>query len=89
MSTHEHADDTAPRRPDARSQAPVRAGRGRTWWIFAGLAAIALFLLVLEHRAHVIGWLPWLILLACPLMHFFMHGGGHGHRHRRDTGDES
>lgn len=48
------------------------------WWFFA---AIALFYLISEHRAHLFGVLPYLLLLACPLMHFFMHGqhGGHGH----------
>jgi hypothetical protein len=42
--------------------------------------AIAGFYLITEHRAHVFGVLPFLLLLACPLMHFFMHGkhGGHG-----------
>ncbi len=37
--------------------------------------------LVTEHRAHLAGWIPYwpyLLLLACPLMHLFMHGG-HGH----------
>lgn len=29
------------------------------------------------HRAHLFAILPYLLLLACPLMHFFMHGG-HG-----------
>ncbi|HJV93949.1 MAG TPA: DUF2933 domain-containing protein [Azonexus sp.] len=47
------------------------------WWFFA---AVALFYLWSEHRAHLFGVLPYLLLLACPLMHFFMHGG-HG-RHR-------
>ena len=51
------------------------------WWFFA---AIALFYLLSEHQAHLFGILPYLLLLACPLMHFFMHGrhgghGGHGH----------
>jgi hypothetical protein len=34
----------------------------------------------------VLGVLVWLPLLACPLMHLFMHGGhGHGgHEHGRD-----
>ena len=43
--------------------------------------AIAGYFLWTEHRAHVIQGLPWLLLLACPLMHLFMHGshGGHGH----------
>jgi len=44
--------------------------------------AIAAVFLVSEHRAHLIGWIPYwpyLLLLACPLMHAFMHGG-HGHK---------
>jgi len=45
------------------------------------------FFLITEHAAHTIQWLPWLILLACPLMHVFMHHG-HGahtdHNARRD-----
>ena len=53
----------------------------------AGLAllvfgAIAAFFLITEHQAHLWGWLPYLLLLACPLMHMFMHGGHGGHEHR-------
>jgi len=55
-------------------------------------AVIALFLLWGEHKVHLLGALPWLILLACPLMHMFMHGGhgGHGQHgpHHGKTGDE-
>lgn len=42
--------------------------------------AIIAFLLFTEHRAHVFGILPYLLLLACPFMHFFMHSsrGKHG-----------
>ena len=47
------------------------------WWFFA---AVALFYLLTEHRAHLFGALPWLLLLACPLLHFFMHGR-HGKHH--------
>lgn len=60
------------------------------------IAAVAGYFLFAEHAAHVAGYLPWLLLAACPLMHFFMHRP-HGHRghgrssatHERDTGDES
>ncbi|MFH2121625.1 MAG: DUF2933 domain-containing protein [Pseudomonadota bacterium] len=38
------------------------------------------FFLWTEHQAHVLGALPYLILLLCPLMHFFMHRG-HGQSH--------
>ena len=32
-----------------------------------------------EHRVHLFGVLPYLFLLACVLMHVFMHRGHHGH----------
>ena len=46
---------------------------------FIGFALIAGALLFTEHRAHVLGVLIWLPLLACPLMHVFMHHGHGGH----------
>ena len=47
------------------------------------IGAIAAYFLLTEHLAHVVGALPYLLLLACPLMHVFMHHGhgGHGHHH--------
>jgi hypothetical protein len=44
-----------------------------------GFLAIGGFYLIAEHRAHLLGWLPWLLLAACPLLHVFMHGGHGGH----------
>ena len=38
--------------------------------------AIVGVLLLSEHRAHVLGVIPYLLFLACPLMHVFHH---HGH----------
>lgn len=43
--------------------------------VLIGFLIIAGALLFTEHRAHVLGLLVWLPLLACPLMHMFMHGG--------------
>lgn len=43
-------------------------------WTLLGFIAIAAFFLFTEHRAHVLGALPYLLLLACPLLHLFMHG---------------
>ena len=41
----------------------------------AGLA----YLFFGEHRVHLLGYLPFLFLLACPLLHMTMHGGHGGH----------
>lgn len=46
------------------------------------IGAIAGYFLVTEHLAHVVGALPYLLLLACPLMHVFMHRGHGGHHHQ-------
>ena len=48
----------------------------------ATFLVIGAVLLVTEHRAHLAGWIPYwpyLLLLACPLMHLFMHGGHGSH----------
>ncbi|SFL14512.1 DUF2933 domain-containing protein [Falsiroseomonas stagni] len=57
-------------------------GSGPVWWrtragiAVIGFALIAAFYVLREHWGHAFGALPYLILLACPLMHLFMH---HGH----------
>ena len=59
------------------------------------LGAIATYFLLREHRAHFFGALPFLLLLACPLMHVFMHrghgghGGGHANRHGSARGSNT
>ena len=69
---------------DRHQEAPA-GPFGSLWKSRAGLAlivflAVGLFYLYAEHRAHLLGALPYLLLLACPLMHAFMHRG-RGHRH--------
>ena len=53
-----------------------------------GLIASVSYFLFMEHRQHLFQWLPFLIILLCPLMHIFMHGG-HGHGGHGDHGGES
>ncbi len=60
-------------------------GGARATWVLWGFLAIAAFFLLTEHRAHVFGVLPFLLLLACPLMHMFMHRGHGGHHHQGDS----
>lgn len=43
------------------------------------LIIIGGFFLWAEHKAHIMGALPYLVLLLCPLMHFFMHRDHGGH----------
>jgi hypothetical protein len=52
-------------------------------WVLIGFIAIAAYFLLTEHRAHLLGALPYLLLLACPLLHLFHHGG-HGSSHGKD-----
>ncbi len=62
------------------------------WMTPKGLAAMGLiaavtYFLLMEHRQHVVEFLPFLIILLCPLMHIFMHGS-HGHGHHDDHQDD-
>lgn len=59
----------------------------RAKWVFIAFVVIAAYFLITEHRAHLSGYLnylPFLLLLACPLLHVFMHGG-HGSHGRDDS----
>ncbi|MFC5302630.1 DUF2933 domain-containing protein [Azospira restricta] len=76
--------------PEVRRAPPAARGK----WVFIGFAAVAIFFLLTEHRAHLFGILPYLLLAACPLMHLFHHHGhgghaGHaGHRQHRRRDDD-
>ena len=62
------------------------ARTGASWrWSVALVLFLAIggFFLLSEHRAHGFYLLAWLLLLACPLLHFWMHGS-HG-SHAQDT----
>jgi Protein of unknown function (DUF2933) len=49
------------------SHVPLWQTRGGV--VLLGFLAIAAFYLLSEHTAHVFGALPYLLILACPLMH--------------------
>jgi hypothetical protein len=53
-------------------------GHSRYWIGVCALLIVGAFFLWTEHRAHLLGVLPYLIFLLCPAIHFFMHRGGHG-----------
>jgi hypothetical protein len=58
----------------------------RSWLIacvyIGGL--IAGTFLIIQHWVHIPVFLPYLVFLACPLMHLFMH---HGHGSHHEHGD--
>ena len=78
MSLHDHT---------AQQDAEHSFLSSRAGLVLIGFLIIGGVLLFTEHRAHVLGVLIWLPLLACPLMHIFMH---HGHGdHGRDAGQQN
>ena len=62
----------------------------RSRMVLIGFMVIAGFFLLSEHRAHLFGVLPYLLLLACLLMHIFMHHGHgrHGHGEHDASGSQ-
>lgn len=74
-NTHVHAGSPKSVNPESTT---------RRWMQRLAIAValgVIFFYLLTEHRAHFFGALPYLLLLACPLVHFFMHGGHGGHSH--------
>ncbi|MFN4264452.1 MAG: DUF2933 domain-containing protein [Aquabacterium sp.] len=59
--------------------------------IFMLLAGVVgIYYLLTEHLTHVRQAIPYLFLLACPLMHFFGHRhGGHAQHGGRQQGNDS
>ena len=91
---HDHAQSPPPaQHPDPGSAPPFWRSRYAIGLLVFG--AVAAYFLLSEHRAHFFGALPFLLLLACPLMHMFMHGGHGAHggrpggRHGGGHGDHS
>lgn len=67
--------------PRTQSPAPSASPDRRVLLGLASALAIVAFFILREHWAHALGLAPYLLLLACPLMHLF------GHRHH-GYGDE-
>lgn len=70
---------------DRERQSFWRSPSGTALLVFLGAAAVFLWS---EHRAHLLGALPYLLLLLCAVMHFFMHRGHGGHGHGDRDPDE-
>ena len=57
------------------------------WVCSLALAALGIYLLA-NHGGHIVTALPYLLLLACPLMHLFMHHGHGGHAGHGEARDD-
>ncbi len=75
--SHEHGND----RPSGPNWSRINQ-----WVLWIGLAA-AVAWMFFRHNAHLGQLLPFLILLACPLMHLFHGHGGHA-RHESHGSDK-
>lgn len=90
-------------RQDHRGEAATRSAQqscaaAPTWYrtpigrLCLSLSAVALaylaYVLWSGHRAHVVEFLPFLVLLLCPLMHVFLHRGRHGGGDDSESGPE-
>ena len=64
-------------KPPARWRSPVGL-----FMLVAG--GVGVYYLLTEHLTHVTQAVPYLFLLACPLMHLFGHHHG-GYRHGQDS----
>lgn len=60
----------------------------RSNWVLLAFLAIGGFFLLTEHKAHALGALPFLLLLACPFLHLFHHHG-QGQESYRKSGNEA
>lgn len=69
---------------DREHPAP-RKGGPRSTWVLIGFLAIAAYFLFSEHRAHFLAYVPFVLLLACPLLHLLHGHGGHGSHASHDA----
>lgn len=82
MTNHVHPDH------QEAQEAQEERTLSKSKMVLIGFLLIAAYFLFTEHRAHIVPFLPFLLILACPLMHIFMHGGHGGHGgHQHGNGD--
>lgn len=88
MISHDHLEpmpaDTSDTGAQTMRPKPPAFWRSKTGMAAIGFLLIAAFLLVLEHRAHALGYLPFLLIFGSLFMHMFMHGGHSGHSGHSD-----
>ncbi len=71
---------------DEKNEENVRSAlKQRRIYMVAVVGALTGFIISIlwaDHKAHILGYLPYLIFLLCPIIHLFGHGKSkHGKRH--------
>jgi hypothetical protein len=51
-------------------------------WLGYAMGAVGVGYFLWIHKAHVMQYIPYALLLLCPLMHIF---GGHGHKCHKEN----
>ncbi|WP_306582433.1 DUF2933 domain-containing protein [Dokdonella sp.] len=76
--------------PGQRRQSGANWSRINQWLLWIGLVAAVAWMLF-RHNAHLLQLLPFLFILACPLMHIFGHEGHgvHGAAPQRNADEPS
>jgi hypothetical protein len=69
---------------DEKNEEKLRSGQKQrriyTVAVAGALTGFFISLLWADHKAHILGYLPFLIVLICPILHFLgpgRHGKGH------------
>ena len=57
--------------------------------VIAMIAVVVAFFVIREHWEHLAGRWVYILLLLCPLMHFFGHGGHGGHGTNKENDEQS
>lgn len=65
---------------DSGTPPRTRIWQSKTGIVLLAASAVGAYFLLTSHFDHVLQAVPYLILLACPLMHVF-HRGHRGHQH--------
>jgi len=70
---------------------PASSSRAYRWIAMAAwlLGAAGVYFLLTGHFDHVLQAVPYLLLLACPLMHLFGHHRHGTHHHDHDARDKA
>lgn len=66
----------------------THSGCSVRWIVGLVFAVLGGYYLWMQHRAHVLQYLPLAIFLLCPLMHLFGGHGGHGGHHGDGKGGD-